>query len=189
MAGGGGFKGLTAFNRYLKQDGGWAGILERVANAESIEAIAAAIRPGFQAWCKAQGIVVPPTMPSRPWLNIQLRHKRMREAYTEAQQLSADVWQEKAQFNAENATADRDVINLAKLRVDFAMRMAAIRNRAVYGETPASGPTTNIVSLGTLHLQAVSDPGLIKQAKAALETRLAAERERKALPASTSERE
>lgn len=82
----------------------------------------------------------------------------VREKVEAAKAESAESWVEKAQRYLDEAKGDSNSeVGLVKLRVDFCMRMAEIRNRAEWGDKP-QGLNVN-VNIGQLHLDALRKVG------------------------------
>ncbi len=149
---------LKLFTALVKARGGFAVLYDRIAAGEAVKAIAA----DYQV--------------SRPFLYRELtKTEKAKELYRLAQQEAADALAEQAGEILDNAPEERDAIRKAELRANHRKWLATVFDKEKFGESKP-GPTVQ-VTLGQLHLQAVSDHGVIQQAKADFVARQAKEAE------------
>lgn len=132
---------------------GLKAILERVAGGETLTALAREFA------C------------SRQFLTKFLEHPTRVERFKAAKREAAGALEEKAQETIELAPVERDSLRKAELQAGVYKWRAGLASPATHGDK-APQHTTNILSLGELHLKAVSDPTIIKQATEAFEARI-----------------
>lgn len=110
---------LQAFRRYLKENGGWSAIFQRIADGETLTKIAKAYN------C------------SDSWLCHQLRDDpKRRELYIAARKEAARALVDQAQDIVDDATVDRDALMKAKMQAEHRRWTAARYDREQFGETP-----------------------------------------------------
>lgn len=128
---------LRAFRQKLKENGGWSVILDRKANGETLNAIAADYGCSYS------------------WLSHQLNDDpTLRELYIAAKKESALRLAEDAMDIVDNAPVERDALTKAKLQADQRRWLASMYDREQFGEVKADGLTVNI---GELYISALQE--------------------------------
>jgi terminase small subunit-like protein len=151
----------------IKAKGGWDTIFDRIASGESIAALAR------EFGC------------SRPYISrLMNEHPQRREKLAEAKREGAAAHFELAQEVIETAKVTRDDLTRAKLLAEHHRAAARVGDPQQFGE-PEDKHTTNILSLGALHLAALmrpADPEALQRRREELERQEQEAKRRKRLP-------
>jgi hypothetical protein len=136
----------------IKAAGGLPRVFARIADGETLASLAR------EFGC------------SRQYLTKLLERPAHAERFAAAKREAAGALEEKAQETIELAPVERDSLRKAELQAGIYKWRAGLASPATHGDK-APQHTTNVLSLGELHLKAVSDPELIRQAREAFEKR------------------
>ena len=104
---------------------------------------------------------------SRGWMATQLKKLALKlgeEVGEDFVAMRAESLEQENLDDAEDVEPDRDAIQKAKLVIEQRHRIAAALDPKTWGEKGAA-PPVNIFSTGDLHLLAVSDPNVAREAK------------------------
>lgn len=127
--------------RQIQEQGGWARILERIADAETdLEIATSILRP--------DGLSI-----SRSFFNTLLHKFVDRSLIDDARVKAGAARVDHAIEVAKTAPHDRDAIQKAKLVIDTDMRVAGFLDRASYGEQKQQLQVN--VSVNSLHVDAL----------------------------------
>jgi len=136
------------FDKLVRETVGWDALGEMYADGEYITVIA-----------ERFGV-------SRSWLSPRL-HKRLRalrEKGVDYYVMRGEALEERNAQDAQDVPAERDEIAKAKLVIEQRHRLAVAADPATWGDKPNAAPI-QILSTGDLHLLAVSDPNVAREAR------------------------